>query len=1184
MAYGPGRKFKKVPPKGKKPIRPVIRQPFQPNEYGDGLFDEGAWEAFYEQANPANLPKNVYKQLGISLGAAAKARYSTAPLREEALDIEATEKEIQDLPGALGAGVSLNVKDWLDDPAKQIDKTVGSWWDSVFSWEDLTANAEQNFIWKPLLNGENSATGSLALVEQDPTTGVVTGRGVQLKVDLGSEVNADFYKTIASDYMKWANVIGSRDDRLEAYRNIQVDMLTAIDQQLDSTRFAALATSTDPRLRAFHAKWQKLRDEVLRVEDVVDPLSASGAAIKVAGYEDVSGVVTPGEAIKRRKWDSLNPRGKKIEKAFGDALKDVKILGRTVGAESVAGVGALVTPFVPEPLVVGGAAAYGALNPEIAPLLSKRRSLVAEQAHMINIADDAWQEVLRNGPAFLQAQLQAGSSAEADRLLTWMRLANFRETQSAAYDFLEAVDGKSFFRTFIWNGGLGKMARLIPGVAEHTGLSPYFKYLAPGDYVKTALTKIKYFGLTDTFNEVKSLWQPFQAAAAFIEKTPILARPLEALSLGLLGSGNFAYSTFGNAWQGTALFDKTVLLKAKDFSETALGLVSGKINIGGTLVKVDDWGVLEAITKLAKSTDAAGNALLDASELKLLFDQSVSSGIKRAILDFNGSTAANLGRDAANVLKGLENPAYQHFLDMLSSAEGDRLRDLLRQYEIMDAAGNIDATRFAAFWGDVQGAHLNNKFIGFVTSAGRRLDHYQSLIFQRIYKVPGIGPLIKQLRGGWIQQAMMNPRAAALAARTWLTASAASLGARLGTSAAANALRVVGSAIVKVLRVAIGAAGEIFGGPLGQILLAAISWVVGKIVGKIWDLIKGPAKKGSSFIYKLTPFHWALFTDYGFLGTGEDFKTLSCLGCLGCGGLPLLILPLFVIVVIGGANMNFVEDFTAASPDITVSKVITVPSSGEIALGGTQTITYQLQVNNHSSKTAAGVTLTDTYQAASGVSVVTCSGGPVAVGGVLTWGIGTLTAHEVKTYTCQMNVVASADKFITNSAAVAATINGQNVSNSTTATLKVGNPAVVAPCGYPAGSHSLSASCSWSGHARPAVDINYSAGTSLKALIAGTATRCVITTGEKQMSDSYGIYVDVVGAGFKTRYGHLQAEPGEVNGQGCRLLGPVAVGDTIGRVGLTGKTTGVHVHYEIFKSGTITCPESYLSFTAPECH
>jgi hypothetical protein len=183
-----------------------------------------------------------------------------------------------------------------------------------------------------------------------------------------------------------------------------------------------------------------------------------------------------------------------------------------------------------------------------------------------------------------------------------------------------------------------------------------------------------------------------------------------------------------------------------------------------------------------------------------------------------------------------------------------------------------------------------------------------------------------------------------------------------------------------------------------------------------------------------------------------------------------------------------------------------------------------------------------------------------------------------------MNVVASADKFITNSAAVAATINGQNVSNSTTATLKVGNPAVVAPCGYPAGSHSLSASCSWSGHARPAVDINYSAGTSLKALIAGTATRCVITTGEKQMSDSYGIYVDVVGAGFKTRYGHLQAEPGEVNGQGCRLLGPVAVGDTIGRVGLTGKTTGVHVHYEIFKSGTITCPESYLSFTAPECH
>ncbi len=70
----------------------------------------------------------------------------------------------------------------------------------------------------------------------------------------------------------------------------------------------------------------------------------------------------------------------------------------------------------------------------------------------------------------------------------------------------------------------------------------------------------------------------------------------------------------------------------------------------------------------------------------------------------------------------------------------------------------------------------------------------------------------------------------------------------------------------------------------------------------------------------------------------------------------------------------------------------------------------------------------------------------------------------------------------------------------------------------------------------------------------------------------YGNVIEVDhGYGFKTRYGHLQAFDVGVGRQ-------VKTGDVIGRMGSTGRSTGVHLHYEVWASGRLLDPARFLRF------
>jgi murein DD-endopeptidase MepM/ murein hydrolase activator NlpD len=95
------------------------------------------------------------------------------------------------------------------------------------------------------------------------------------------------------------------------------------------------------------------------------------------------------------------------------------------------------------------------------------------------------------------------------------------------------------------------------------------------------------------------------------------------------------------------------------------------------------------------------------------------------------------------------------------------------------------------------------------------------------------------------------------------------------------------------------------------------------------------------------------------------------------------------------------------------------------------------------------------------------------------------------------------------------------------------------------------------------LDFRGETGDPVRVTAAGTVTH----TG---WSGGYGRMVEVDhGNGFSTRYGHLSAIDVEV-GQTVRI------GQVVGRIGTTGRSTGPHLHYETRVDGDAVDPQRFL--------
>jgi murein DD-endopeptidase MepM/ murein hydrolase activator NlpD len=95
------------------------------------------------------------------------------------------------------------------------------------------------------------------------------------------------------------------------------------------------------------------------------------------------------------------------------------------------------------------------------------------------------------------------------------------------------------------------------------------------------------------------------------------------------------------------------------------------------------------------------------------------------------------------------------------------------------------------------------------------------------------------------------------------------------------------------------------------------------------------------------------------------------------------------------------------------------------------------------------------------------------------------------------------------------------------------------------------------------VDMRGDPGDPVRATATGTVTTASVNGG-------YGKMVEIDhGNGLSTRYGHLSAIDVSV-GQSVRI------GQTIGKIGSTGRSTGPHLHYETRVDGEAVDPQKYL--------
>ena len=102
---------------------------------------------------------------------------------------------------------------------------------------------------------------------------------------------------------------------------------------------------------------------------------------------------------------------------------------------------------------------------------------------------------------------------------------------------------------------------------------------------------------------------------------------------------------------------------------------------------------------------------------------------------------------------------------------------------------------------------------------------------------------------------------------------------------------------------------------------------------------------------------------------------------------------------------------------------------------------------------------------------------------------------------------------------------------------------------------------------RPAMHTGLDFRSSMGDPVRATATGTVESAG---WSGGYGKMVEIDhGNGFSTRYGHLSEIEVKVGQK-------IAIGQTIGRVGSTGRSTGPHLHYETRIDGEAVDPQRFL--------
>jgi len=310
----------------------------------------------------------------------------------------------------------------------------------------------------------------------------------------------------------------------------------------------------------------------------------------------------------------------------------------------------------------------------------------------------------------------------------------------------------------------------------------------------------------------------------------------------------------------------------------------------------------------------------------------------------------------------------------------------------------------------------------------------------------------------------------------------------------------------------------------------------------------------------------------------EWFLKIACLGC-GCAAVIFISLVSFIVVLVGSA---FRPGETGGPGQqgllVRVEKTADPHHLGLVPAGSPNPVVrFTIHFENLTEEDAAEVRLVDDFDEEN--FTPSALGGGRIENGTLVWDLPDLRAGASGSVSYDGFVKANdgVDKVVVNNAELTVTLGGQRQTFSASGFVTVGNPSGQLPSGWPVSEGCLTQGpyTSDSHRGLEAIDIAPRvAGTSGQPIYATHDGIAYVYYNGTGSYTALGNYVVIESPrGFRSYYGHLLS----ISVQSGQAVFP---GQQIGTMGNSGRSSGVHLHYE-FRGLPMAPP--YIPVTVGPC-
>ena len=254
------------------PGQPVFRSPRggrpKYDEYTYGAIDEYLNQFDIHGTDIGAVPRWVWERAWKDVEETLQVVYvkpeSTSYTPEVVKDFP--EEEIQELPGVSGITLNLNPIDWIEDPKKQVEKTLKNWRGAVFRWDDFNVRAQKELVWNQLITGESIRGFSGRKIDTSgfqfarktkgtdlgtrgeiPTGSLtplqLTGLGITYKKEskkkvyngtewAGVDEEVDAFEEVGKLFKDFTQKVDAAITRYDAYTGLQLASIRALDASL----------------------------------------------------------------------------------------------------------------------------------------------------------------------------------------------------------------------------------------------------------------------------------------------------------------------------------------------------------------------------------------------------------------------------------------------------------------------------------------------------------------------------------------------------------------------------------------------------------------------------------------------------------------------------------------------------------------------------------------------------------------------------------------------------------------------------------------------------------------------------------------------------------------------------------------------------------------------------------------